>query len=458
MSLGLLAQGLSGLAGGFLSNNALENSQKDIKNLTKFRPQDFQGAGGFGIAENGNVSLGQGQEQFLQQLIQQSGGQLGGGLFNNQGFQNAFQNNDIQGSLNQAQSGLQQQAGNTAFGGLGGLFGQAQGLGNIFANQTAGGPQDVTGGLQNQQFNAGMANQQAAGDQSGLFNQFLGTQRAAASGGLLDQAINKLENNQFATGRAGTTGGGQQTQAFLDSLAQQDLGFQNNAFGLANQQQNFLGNLGAQQMQQGAGLLGQNLGQFQNNAQNAMGFGQQAGVFEGQGFMQALQALQQNQSAGNMRLQNAMGLFGQGNDVFNSAFGQGLAGQNAITGVNNGMSNLFLGQQNAAANRISASGQHAGALGQSGAEQGGLLGGIMGGIGDLFSDERLKDNVKKIGSLGELGWYEWDWNQEAHNIGAADQPNFGVLAQEVVKVQPDAVHMDAATGYMQVTYSALTGV
>lgn len=376
--------GLASLAGGLLSNNSLSNTRRDVKNLTKFRPQDFMGSGGFGISEDGNVSLGADQEALMQLLTQASGGQLAGGLFNDGAFQNAFGNNDIQGSLNQAQSGLQQQAGPSAFGGLGGLFGQSNNLASGFANSLSGGPQDQTNGLQQNLFNTGFGNQQQSTDQQGLFNQSLATQRAAASGGLLDQAINKLENNQFSTGRAGTTGGAQQTEAFLNSLAQQDLGFQNNAFGQAQQQQNFLGNLGTQQINSAQGLLGQNLGQFNQQAQLANMFGQAAGGFENQGFNQALAALQQNQSAGNQRLQNAMGLFGQGADVFNQSFGQGLSGQGMLTGINQNMANLFLGQQNAAANRISATGQHSRSLQQNGSNQAGLLGGLFGGVGKMF--------------------------------------------------------------------------
>ena len=71
----------------------------------------------------------------------------------------------------------------------------------------------------------------------------------------------------------------------------------------------------------------------------------------------------------------------------------------------------------------------------------------------LFSDERLKDNVKRIGKLGNLNWYEWTWNDLARSLGITDQPEFGVIAQEVLAVKPEAVSERA--GYLTVDYRSL---
>ncbi len=73
---------------------------------------------------------------------------------------------------------------------------------------------------------------------------------------------------------------------------------------------------------------------------------------------------------------------------------------------------------------------------------GGTLGSAM-----LFSDERLKTNIKRIGTHDKLGigiyYYE--------KFG---KPEIGVLAQEVQKVKPEAVHKHES-GYLMVDYGEL---
>lgn len=454
---GGLMSSLGGLFGGFANAAEVARTRKDIRRNGRFTDQT--GNFGFGSAfagANGQNSFQFGPEQQLMNMMLQAGslGQLGGGLFNDQNFQNAFQGNDIAGALGQSNNAFAQQASGSAFGGLGGLFNQNQGLSSLFANQAAAGPQDLTGGLQGSLFGQGFANQQAALDQSGLEQRFLDTQRQRATqGGLLDRAINRFENNQFAQGRLGTTGGAEQTSGFLDSIARQDLDFQNNAFGLGQQQQQFLGNLGSQQIGQGAGLLGQNLGQFNQQAQLANLFGNSAAGIEGQQFGQNLGALQQNQSAGQQRLAQALGLFGQGAGLFNDSFAQGLAGFQGGLAANQQALDATLGLREAENSRISATGQHSRALADVQGSSGGILGGAIGG---LFSDARLKDNVTKIGTLGDHNWYEWEWNDEAKAVGADKQPNYGVIAQEILPDFPAAVSIDQ--GYLKVNYSMIVGV
>jgi hypothetical protein len=79
---------------------------------------------------------------------------------------------------------------------------------------------------------------------------------------------------------------------------------------------------------------------------------------------------------------------------------------------------------------------------------------LWGGVGQLagtaaslyFSDERLKQNIKRVDThpLG-IGIYEYDapWGHE-----------IGVLAQEVVKVRPDLVKQHES-GYLMVNYGGL---
>ena len=68
---------------------------------------------------------------------------------------------------------------------------------------------------------------------------------------------------------------------------------------------------------------------------------------------------------------------------------------------------------------------------------GGLLsmGGALGGAA-LLSDKRLKTNIKKIGEIGPLNVYEWDWKDDSMNMVM----RAGFIAQEVQEVYPQHVH------------------
>ena len=88
----------------------------------------------------------------------------------------------------------------------------------------------------------------------------------------------------------------------------------------------------------------------------------------------------------------------------------------------------------------------------------GAAGTIMTGLGALgyspfgSSDADLKENITKIGELEPgIGWYTWDWNDKAKDIGAETEPSEGLLAQEVLKVKPEAVVVK--DGYYAVDYS-----
>ena len=79
---------------------------------------------------------------------------------------------------------------------------------------------------------------------------------------------------------------------------------------------------------------------------------------------------------------------------------------------------------------------------------------VLGTIGSIFSksDANLKTNIKKVGELDPgIGWYTWDWNDKAKEIGVDVEPTEGVLAQEVLEVKPDAVIVE--DGYYAVDYS-----
>jgi hypothetical protein len=106
------------------------------------------------------------------------------------------------------------------------------------------------------------------------------------------------------------------------------------------------------------------------------------------GFSQALQGLQQNQSAGQQRLQNAMNLFGLGSEQFQQGqqgrrqdFLTGLQGQEGLNQQQQLMQQLFLGSLGADAQRIGAQADFSRAntdLVAQRAENTGFLSGLFG--------------------------------------------------------------------------------
>lgn len=80
-----------------------------------------------------------------------------------------------------------------------------------------------------------------------------------------------------------------------------------------------------------------------------------------------------------------------------------------------------------------------------------VIGGLAG-LGQLFSDSRLKKNIKKIGQMAGFNLYEWDWNDLAADVGLSGSSQ-GFIAQEVQKVRPDAI--GEREGYLTVNYGAL---
>jgi hypothetical protein len=97
---------------------------------------------------------------------------------------------------------------------------------------------------------------------------------------------------------------------------------------------------------------------------------------------------------------------------------------------------------------------------------GGLLGGLTSGATDVLSglivpggifnpsDIALKTNIKPVGKLPNgLSTYTWDWTEEAQEI-VGDQPSYGVIAQEVQQVIPEAVTRHS-NGYLAVDYSKI---
>jgi len=83
------------------------------------------------------------------------------------------------------------------------------------------------------------------------------------------------------------------------------------------------------------------------------------------------------------------------------------------------------------------------------------------GLGAYFggSDIQLKNDLKRVGTNAQgLGLYTWNWNKEAQklDIDVAQTPSgYGVIAQEVQRVLPEAVLVHEDTGYLMVDYSQI---
>ena len=75
-----------------------------------------------------------------------------------------------------------------------------------------------------------------------------------------------------------------------------------------------------------------------------------------------------------------------------------------------------------------------------------------GSFGALFSDERLKTNVERLGDVDGLPLYSWDWIEDAPELVKAC-PRVGFMAREVLEQHPEAV--DEFCGYLVVNYGEL---
>jgi len=249
-----------------------------------------------------------------------------------------------------------------------------------------------------------------------------------------------------------------QQAAQADLARQQQLGI----FGAGQEQQRAL-----QQAQFGqqAGMFGAELGQQRNLQQAQMQQQRQMGGLD----IAGRAALSQPQLEMQARAQRANLLGGlQGQQVQ----GLGLLGQAGAQ--QQGLQQRAIDAQRGEFQRALGYGQQQLSLLQGGlgtplvsttgtASERGVtgegFGQVAAGVGTLmkaglFSDKKLKENIKPIGkSANGHNLYTWDWNEKAKNLGI-DSPSTGVIAQEVMKYMPEAVFKDAS-GYYKVNYGVL---
>lgn len=98
-------------------------------------------------------------------------------------------------------------------------------------------------------------------------------------------------------------------------------------------------------------------------------------------------------------------------------------------------------------------------------QRSGGLGNILGAVGGAgqglaamgftpFSDAALKQDIQRVGQVGDVNLYRWEWNDTAKSIGADRYPSTGVIAQEVETKYPKRVIKDAS-GFRRVDYAGL---
>ena len=138
----------------------------------------------------------------------------------------------------------------------------------------------------------------------------------------------------------------------------------------------------------------------------------------------------QNQSllsSYNEQLQGLQGLAGlpsnanniaQGTANIGSTFAQGIAGKAAAENM---------GQQNQTNNLM----------------------GIAAMVASMFSDRRLKKNIKLVSKIKGFNFYSFDWNKMANMLGL-DGSTYGCMAEEVYSKVPEAVTLK--DGFLFVNY------
>lgn len=133
---------------------------------------------------------------------------------------------------------------------------------------------------------------------------------------------------------------------------------------------------------------------------------------------------------------------GNASDLMRQSIQQGalakslIAQQGAITTLG------FEQQAQAAKGKAAASQTQAG---------GGLFGGLLKGaigIASIFSDRRLKENIKFHSIIQGFKFY-------TYNYKGSDVKCLGVLADEVEKINPEAVTVDPETGFKKVNYAVM---
>ena len=82
--------------------------------------------------------------------------------------------------------------------------------------------------------------------------------------------------------------------------------------------------------------------------------------------------------------------------------------------------------------------------------------GSAAGAAVVASDERLKDNIEYIATMGEHKLASWDWNTIGEEVFGYTGKGFGLIAQDVREYAPDAI-VTHESGYLTIDYSKIGG-
>lgn len=454
-----LAAGLGAL-GGAMEDKAADDALGNAINAAGYSGTGVSGnLGEVLYNDNGGYQLNLTPEQQAIQSALQGGilGQLGGGGFG--GVINSLGGLFGSGDMTNAWQGLQAQLGQDAnpffqqaIGNMQGAQGFAQGAGmqGLLGGMAGLNPQQAfnqAGGFFGQAQNL----MGQAGDVQGLINdRYNALSQAAAPGE--ERAYNSLQQKLFSQGRLGSTGGSRDIEAFARGLGQADLSRQMEAQNLGLATQGQLMNQAAQFGGLGSSLLGQGYGaagQLGSLGQGMFGMGND---LTNQLLSTQLGQQDYGISRAGQRMASMTDLLGLGQGFQGTNLSNALMGIQGLTGLEGSIQNLLGLSIDASRARATAGGNQAGYL----AEQkgsGGILGGLLGGLGGMFSDERLKKNIIRVGYdyLRNLPIYIWNWNEEGKRLGGG--PTIGYIAQQVQKLYPQAVTTEE--GYLKINMAGV---
>ena len=263
----------------------------------------------------------------------------------------------------------------------------------------------------------------------------IGRRAQAVGAGAFGGARSRLQEqeSQRALGRGlGETIGGLRSRGYEGArqAAMGEFGRQAGAYQAAGQGLSGLGTqfgqLGGALGSAGAGIAGlgqQGFGQLQSQINLMNQLGQQGQGTQQAGLTRQYQAAQQMAQEPYMRMQRGVGML--------QGIGPMMGGFTGGTGSQLGQTPTYQQPSNVS-NVLSTAGQIAGIFSKS--------------------DFRLKDNVRKIGETdGGANVFAWDWNDEAKALGVDAQPEFGVIAQDLIQTHPEAV-IPMEDGYLAVDY------
>jgi len=130
---------------------------------------------------------------------------------------------------------------------------------------------------------------------------------------------------------------------------------------------------------------------------------------------------------------------------------------NLGTGITTSQANVAIGESANVGNLLTDIGaaQAAGGVGAANAMQQGSqnLLSLAGTAAAIFSDKRLKENIKSTGTENGHKTYSWDWNELAGKLFGLVGCSFGVMADEIQITRPEAVSI--RDGFMVVNYGML---